>query len=323
MPTVSIKPMSEWEGDFTWDGYFMHLHLGFMLEDFHADDPRTWPLITCVIHTETDWDYRRSKRPPRHLAYEQGLMKDMLKHRPLSCQKGKEDEDTDNAVIMRLFADYPFNFDRKGQLRKIPHLPHEDFMLWMKWMHGSDTSWKSRATLSDAAAAPKEPRSGSNSEKISPETAYEEILRHITAPDDTIADTLDQLKDEIAELKAENEFQRIEAAQFKKQILEDTDDYKDRIKGLRCRVKGLSDSLCQERTQNEAAEQTISSLQDTLQTYRERRDQTANEKIVTIWQSLQRKKGDTTTQKRKVEDDAWESERKLAKMESQDESRVE
>ncbi|KAJ4347429.1 hypothetical protein N0V95_005431 [Ascochyta clinopodiicola] len=125
-----------WRGPFSWDGLLLRLHIKTIKQDYDAEDPRTWPLIKEVVQTEVNYDYRQTKSAPRFLAYEQSLMENLVTHRPLvnkvSCRPNLAGHQ-----IKATFADYPFNFDRFGEIRKFPHLPAAELEEWVRLMRGT------------------------------------------------------------------------------------------------------------------------------------------------------------------------------------------
>jgi len=121
MSDKDIEPCGTWNGDFSWDGYFMRMHMKTVTQQYDMYNPRTWPLIRHVVATENGVDYRKSKIPPEYLVYEQTLIKEMDELRPLQGQRVVSRRK--NRVVKNLFRYYPLNYDRNGELRAHPHIP--------------------------------------------------------------------------------------------------------------------------------------------------------------------------------------------------------
>ncbi|KAL1604277.1 hypothetical protein SLS59_004072 [Nothophoma quercina] len=136
MIDINADNLEVWRGPFSWDGLLLRLHIRTVKLDYDAEDPRTWPLIKDVIQTEVNCDYRQTKPAPRFLAYEQSLIENLITHRPLvnkvSCRPNLHGKQ-----IKVMSADYPFNFDGYGEMRKSPHIPADELKEWIKLMKGT------------------------------------------------------------------------------------------------------------------------------------------------------------------------------------------
>lgn len=141
MSDINASDLPLWRGPFSWDGLLLRLHIRTIQHDYDAEDPRTWPLIKDVVQTEVNYDYRQTKPAPRFLAYEQSLVENLITHRPLvnkvSCRPNMA-----GRQIKVMFADYPYNFDRFGELRDFPHLPEEELKEWTRLMKGASMDGK-------------------------------------------------------------------------------------------------------------------------------------------------------------------------------------
>ncbi|KAL1801625.1 hypothetical protein ACET3X_001967 [Alternaria dauci] len=124
-----IKPQWNWDGDFTWDGYFLRMHIKTINPTYDANSPHTWPLIRQVVATGDGADYSGSKFPPQYLAYDRTLVESFkrLQNQPGSSGRMKQH-------LKKLFLHYPFNYDRHGQLRTYPHMPTDEIEEWKKRM---------------------------------------------------------------------------------------------------------------------------------------------------------------------------------------------
>jgi hypothetical protein len=132
MVTSDITPSSDWKGPFTWDGLFLRMHIPTVRKLYDQKDPRTWPLIRKITSTEACVDYRRSKMPPRILAYEQSLMAELEPLWPMKNNRFVQ-RASDLKPVSYRFLYYPFNFDQEGTLREFPHLPSKDYQVWLKF----------------------------------------------------------------------------------------------------------------------------------------------------------------------------------------------
>ena len=136
MIDINADNLEVWRGPFSWNGLLLRLHIRTVKLDYDAEDPRTWPLIKDVVQTEVNYDYRQTKPAPRFLAYEQSLMENLITHRLLvnkvSCRPNLHGKQ-----IKVMFAYYPFNFDRYGEMRKSPHIPADELKEWIKLMKGT------------------------------------------------------------------------------------------------------------------------------------------------------------------------------------------
>jgi hypothetical protein len=123
-----VEPRGDWRGAFTWDGYFMRMRMSTVTRKYcqctyDIYNPRTWPLIAWVGAGDSGADYRKSKIPPRYVAYPQTRIDSMDELQPIKLLKFWTPK--------MLFEYYPFNYNRKGQLRAHPHIPSDELEEWM------------------------------------------------------------------------------------------------------------------------------------------------------------------------------------------------
>ena len=126
MSDTDIKPSTTWTGDFTWDGLFLRRHIATVKTDYNSNDPCTWPLMQDVHQTENGLDYRKSRTALEHLAYKQSLIDDFIQYKSLKTHKHSTLPAPGKKRINKAFRNYPFNFDRDGELRKFPHIPKDE-----------------------------------------------------------------------------------------------------------------------------------------------------------------------------------------------------
>ncbi|UPX15241.1 uncharacterized protein EKO05_0005697 [Ascochyta rabiei] len=172
MADIDCEDLAVWRGPFSWDGLLLRLHIRTVIQDYDAEDPRTWPLIKDVVQTEVNYDYRQTKHAPRFLAYEQSLMENLVTHRPLvnkvSCRPNLASHQ-----IKAMFADYPFNFDRYGEIRKYLHLPAGELEEWMKLMRGTIPDSRYLPDISpQATQAPKNADGMQKERSVPSDTAF-------------------------------------------------------------------------------------------------------------------------------------------------------
>ena len=129
MSDKDIEPCGVWDSDFSWDGYFLRMHMKTVTQQYDMYNPRTWPLVSQVMATENNSDYRKSKVPPEYLVYEQTLIKDLDALRPLQAQRTLNRRK--NRGMKNLFRYYPLNYDRNGELRAHPHIPADELEEWL------------------------------------------------------------------------------------------------------------------------------------------------------------------------------------------------
>lgn len=128
MSNEDTKPCGDWNGDFTWDGHFLRMHIKTVTQKYDMEDPRTWPLVHGVVATGDGVDHRKTKLPPQYMVYDQDLIKTLNEYRPLQGSRAKSGRQRKNDATSR-FLFYPFNYDRWGQLRAHPHIPPDDLEL--------------------------------------------------------------------------------------------------------------------------------------------------------------------------------------------------
>lgn len=128
MSNEDTKPYGDWNGDFTWDGHFLRMHIKTVTQKYDMEDPRTWPLVHGVVATGDGVDHRKTKLPPQYMVYDQDLIKTLNEYRPLQGSRAKSGRQRKNDATSR-FLFYPFNYDRWGQLRAHPHIPPDDLEL--------------------------------------------------------------------------------------------------------------------------------------------------------------------------------------------------
>ncbi|KAI4949602.1 hypothetical protein J4E91_005342 [Alternaria rosae] len=198
MSDKDIEPCGVWSGDFTWDGYFMRMHMKTVNREYDMFNPRTWPLVSQVVATENKIDYRKSKVPPEYLVYEQTLIKDLDGLRPLQGQRIVNRRKNRN--MKNFFRYYPLNYDRNGELRAHPHMLPDELKEWLSHVNRSirttteDTDTKDE--VNDNHANGVLPEDGCPD--ACPDAAYEEIMKTLIDSGPTSATAVARLEEELS-----------------------------------------------------------------------------------------------------------------------------
>ena len=334
MSDKDIEPCGTWNGDFSWDGYFMRMHMKTVTQQYDMYNPRTWPLIRHVVATENGVDYRKSKIPPEYLVYEQTLIKDMDELRPLQGQRVVSRRK--NRVVKNLFRYYPLNYDRNGELRAHPHIPADELEVWMSHIKGSKPTAKkednNKSELVDNHA------NDEVTEDVSPETAaIHEIMKMLDDTDTVPNSRVIELEEELEKTKKESLEAEIRTESAEKKVTAMTAKYQTAVQRFSVQVgEALSEYkeqshklLCQERTNLSTLkeilvkkEDEIASLQlnlkkrgvDVLTAKQETK--VAKQQIFKILEEMKKKKQGTGLQKKRAEEDGPEAARKKPKIES-------
>lgn len=292
MSDINASDLPLWRGPFSWDGLLLRLHIRTIQYDYDAEDPRTWPLIKDVVQTEVNYDYRQTKPAPRFLAYEQSLMENLITHRPLvnkvSCRPNLV-----GRQIKVMFADYPYNFDRFGELREFPHLPEEELKEWTKLMKGASMDAKY------ISAAPSQPtgtvdrhielQKGKPSPCASP---AEHAAGSITALDAAPSTTLLKLQNELNAMQRQLQI-TIETT-MNAHIAECNRAIHAATQKTRALELLISDQHREAEERASTSEDRISNLEEQLEKQKEElevaKKETAktNEAIVWVWNEVQR-----------------------------------
>ncbi|KAI4607948.1 hypothetical protein J4E80_009344 [Alternaria sp. BMP 0032] len=334
MSEKDIEPCGTWNGNFSWDGYFMRMHMKTVTQQYDMYNPRTWPLVRHVVATENGFDYRKSKVPPEYLVYEQTLIKDMDELRPLQGQRVVSRRK--NRVVKNLFRYYPLNYDRNGELRAHPHIPVDELEEWISQVKGSKPIAKKEEDIKDVVVGNH--ANDEATEDTSPEAAaIHEIMKMLddtdTVPDSRVTDLeeeLDKTKKESleADIRAESAEKKVTAMTAKYQTA--VQRFSAQVGEALCEYKEQSHKLlCQERTNLstlkeilEKKEDEIASLQSDLKKSgkdvltAKQETKVAKQQIFKILEEMKKKKQGTGLQKKRAEEDGAEAARKKPKIES-------
>jgi hypothetical protein len=199
MSDLEIKPSTTWTGDFTWDELFLRMHIKTVVKDYDPNDPRTWPLIQDVDQTENGLDYRKSKTAPQLLGYEQSLVDDFVQHKPLKNYGLSSYALPNKKRVNKGFRNYPLNFDRNGKLRKYPHILADELKEWVLAVKSLTPVAKEESEPSKETS--KEKVDNGDCQDVSPEGAYAEIMRTLTAPDTISTTVVADLEEELRKTK--------------------------------------------------------------------------------------------------------------------------
>jgi hypothetical protein len=337
MSKKNIEPCGSWDGDFTWDGYFMRMHMKIVTQKYDMYDPRTWPLLSQVVATENGTEYTKSKLPPEFMVYEQTLMKSMDELRPIQGQRTNWRRKNKN--MKNLFRHYPFNYDRNGELRTYPHIPPDELKEWIGHMshaipnktEGVDTT----NTVSDDHG------SGDTAGDDSNEAAIYEIMKMLDDTDTVPASRVTELEEELdktrkekleATIRADNARSRVEKMRdnyltawekLSTQVRKEISEYKKQSNALLCQERAnfskLKTLLELSQTKHEAAiehgkkevelakQETAAAKQETM---------VAKQQILKILEEMKKKKQGAGLQKKKAEEEEAEVARKKPKVEA-------
>lgn len=207
------------------------------------DDPRTWPLMKDLTQTENGSNYRKSRIPPARLAYEQSIMADLVTLKPM-IQADSKFIYRNHKAIKSLFIDYPFNFDSNGKLRKYPHLPEDDLAEWLKWSPKPIAKSWPGPTPVPADLTPEDPLETASTHPpqvkeepevdpdtpVSPESAFQQIMKSLSDPKDKQSATIAQLEHELSETKNELSQQKKEAQDAVEKLNTVTNDFHTKAK---------------------------------------------------------------------------------------------
>lgn len=115
---------------FSWSPHIFEESIKAAHSNYHLGDPATWPTIGLVPHPNS-----RKRRSPSWLPFCVAYPKSSME---LWCRVDSTfatGVDFKTGLLTR-FRFYPYNFDRKGQLRELVGLPREDYKFWMLYVHG-------------------------------------------------------------------------------------------------------------------------------------------------------------------------------------------
>ncbi|KAH6881464.1 hypothetical protein BKA58DRAFT_445648 [Alternaria rosae] len=179
MSDKDIEPCGIWSSDFTWDGYFMRMHMKTFTQKYDMYSPRTWPLVRQVVATENSVDYRKSKVPPEYL-------------RTVNRRK--------NRNMKNLFRYYPLNYDRNGELRAHPHMPPDELEEWLsqvsRGVRATTVEVDTKDVVHDSHATEVLPED--SCPDACPDVAYEEIMKVLADSDPTSVATVAKLEEELS-----------------------------------------------------------------------------------------------------------------------------
>ncbi|KAI4677196.1 uncharacterized protein J4E88_007004 [Alternaria novae-zelandiae] len=334
MSDKDIEPCGVWDGDFSWDGYFMRMHMKTVTQTYDMYNPSTWLLVRQVLATENKFDYRKSKVPPEYLVYEQTLIKDLDALRPLQGQRTVNRRK--NRVMKNLFRYYPLNYDRNGELRAHPHMPPDELEEWMSQVKKSNPIAKKEEDTKDVVVG--DHATEEVAEDDSPEAAaIHEIMKMLDDTDTVPNSRVAELEEELDKTKKESLEADIRADIAEKKVTAMTAKYQTAVQRFSvqvgealCEYKEQSHKLlCQERTNLstlknilEKKEDEITSLQSDLKKSdkdvltAKQETKVAKQQIFKILEEMKKKKQGTGVQKKRVEEDGAEAARKKPKIES-------
>ncbi|KAI4645923.1 hypothetical protein J4E93_005502 [Alternaria ventricosa] len=334
MGDKDIEPCGVWSGDFSWDGYFMRMHMKTVTQQYDMYNPRTWPLVSQVIATENNSDYRKSKVPPEYLVYEQTLIKDMDGLRPLQGQRTVNRRK--NRTMKNLFRYYPLNYDRNGELRAHPHIPSDELEEWMSQIKENNPVAKKEEDIKDVIVGNH--ANEEVTEDDSPEAAaIHEIMKMLDDTDTVPNSRVTELEEELDDTKKENLEAHIKAETAEKKVTEMMAKYQTAVQKFSAQV---GDALCEYKEQSHKLlsqertnlgtlkeilakkEDEIASLQSNLKKRGEdvltakQETMVAKQQIFKILEEMKKKKQGTGLQKKRAEEDGAEAARKKPKIES-------
>jgi len=334
MSDKDIEPCGVWSGDFTWDGYFMRMHMKTVTQQYDMYNPRTWPLVSQVIATENNSDYRKSKVPPEYLAYEQTLIKDLDALRPLQGQRAITRRK--NRVMKNLFRYYPLNYDRNGELRAHPHIPSDELEEWISQIKKSNPIAKKEEDIKDVIVGNH--AADEATEDASPEAAaIHEIMKMLDDTDTVPNSRVAELEEELEKTKKKSLEADVRAEIAEKKVTAMTAKYQTAVQRFSaqvgealCEYKEQSHKLlCQERSNLSTLkdilvkkEDEIASLQSDLKKSgkdvltAKQETKVAKQQIFKILEEMKKKKQGTGLQKKRAEEDGAEAARKKPKIES-------
>ncbi|KAI4658160.1 uncharacterized protein J4E79_007142 [Alternaria viburni] len=334
MSDKNIEPCGTWNGDFSWDGYFMRMHMKTVTQTYDMYNPSTWPLVSQIAATENNFNYRKSKIPPEYLVYEQTLIKDIDGLRPLQGQRAITRRK--NRVMKNLFRYYPLNYDRNGELRAHPHIPSDELEEWMSQVKKSNPIAKKEEDVKDVLVTSN--KTEEVTENDSPETAaIHEIMKMLEDTDTMPNSRVTELEEELDKTKKKSLEADIRAESAEKKVTVMTAKYQTAVQRFSaqvgealCEYKEQSHKLlCQERanlgTLKEILgkkEDEIASLQSDLKKSGEdvltakQETKVAKQQIFKILEEMKKKKQGTALQKKIAEEDGAEAARKKPKIES-------
>ncbi|KAI4624593.1 hypothetical protein J4E83_004269 [Alternaria metachromatica] len=254
MVSKDIEPCGSWSGDFTWDGYFMRMHMKTVTRKYDMHDPRTWPLVRATISTETGIDYGRSKVPPEYLVYEQALMKDNDQYRPLQGQRKKYScGDETKGSMVNLFRYWPFNYNLKGELRGYPHIPPEEFEEWVShYGRGVRTTTEEMDVKKTVDSATLDATTDTDSS----EEAINDIMKMLDSTDTVASSRVTELEEELDKTRKESLEANLRAGRATKHAAVIRDRYTVSVRKFSTQVREQLDVynkhyrnfVCQERT---------------------------------------------------------------------------
>ncbi|CAI9637308.1 unnamed protein product [Alternaria burnsii] len=174
----NIEPRVSWDGDFTWDGHFLRMHIETVTPGYNINNPITWPLIRKVIATGTQADHSKTTVPPQWLVYDQKLVRGFKR---LQNTQGKSIETSQ--YMRNLFLHYPFNYDRYGKLRDHPHITPDELEEWKKQMSCVVRTRKQEAVTKNATT--NDHTNDEATKNTSSEAAMNEIMKMLGSEADT------------------------------------------------------------------------------------------------------------------------------------------
>lgn len=229
MGSKDVEPCGDWKGDFTYDGYFMRMHVKTVTQSYNMLDPSTWPLVRSLYATDNNTDNSWSKVLPEYLAYSQSQIADLDNRRPF---QGLRSSRKKNRGMKHLFRCYPFNYDREGKMREHPHIPSDELTEWMAHDHRQNLFVTKEADTKDITVIIKDPTDDELTENVSPEAAIDGIMKML---DDTDTDTVSSSR--VTQLEQELETSRGQISEANKRANEAETcsaqmhhDYKDAVK---------------------------------------------------------------------------------------------
>ncbi|KAH7383322.1 hypothetical protein BKA66DRAFT_570355 [Pyrenochaeta sp. MPI-SDFR-AT-0127] len=336
MADLDIEPSGTWDWAFIWpwDAHFLREHIKTVKATYNRNDPHTWPLIEKVSLSENGPDLRKHEPLPGFLAYEQSLMEDIVKYRPMGrtedyCVTGPRTQ-----KIHKGFRDYPFNFNRKGLLRGHPHIPVSEFREWASLVAGmrSDTSVTSLASEMVDEQRPTNDLLNT----VSPISTYEQIMKALvnakTGFPAIVADLEEQLNRATEQCRKEK--LRVDKADctignFEKEKKKQADEWRRKVREVQ---EELEQYKAYRRSIMAEEKQRRDTIQELLKTCEKRLEEKndelgaaeqevveANQRIVTVWTEMQKLQG-TNTRKRKVANEASAPQQKTTKLDMEVES---
>jgi len=316
---LEISPSSDWTGIYSWDSHLLRLHITMVKPDYDRDDPRTWPLIKNVCRTERELEIMKEEFPAVRLAYDQGITDYLRLLPPLKKTRWHLANACPDVSIR--FAGYPFNFDKEGVMRRYPHIPKAEYDEWMQ-LFGKRSADKP-AVEKDAQPQESGQATTESAEDISPQTAYEQIIKTFADTQHSTSTTISNLELELTNTKnacsiqvrraelAERKVEHIRAF-YKIEMLKGADrringfnkelqSYRDRISEQKAVAQAALASLEVSRQKVRTTEEQVGQLQTALVERQSEleiaRKETAqaNEKIMAVWTEVhkgKRKAGD-------------------------------